>query len=294
MQGMIICSEYSLAADEQLFGTTKQIDRWFLIEHRERWERDPINSLRAEARSAVAGLQLKFPRSRFGLIRQSARKSGRLTGFLALSRESHASLYSFEIDRLEDLTASRFGIGMERRKRPLFLVCTHGIHDRCCAKLGNALYDAMSEIGGEDVWQVSHVGGCRFAPNVVCLPDGVVYGRVPVGDCARVINSHRSGRIECDRLRGRACYAKPVQAAEYFLRTAQRFERLDDLRLAHAEETTGFEWRVIFDAAHSERYEVRVAVDDACAATFKSCSAAEPEPRQRFQLIDCKRLKTEG
>jgi hypothetical protein len=294
LQDMMFCSEYSRAAEEQLFGTAKPVDVWFLIEHRGRWERDVTQSLPEETRPVVDALHAKFPRSRFGLIQQAGLNSGPLTGFVAISRESDPSLYRFEIDRLEDLTSiditgdiPSLGAGMERREQPLFLVCTHGVHDRCCAKFGNALYQAMAGVAGRNVWQVSHVGGCRFAPNLVCLPDGIVYGRLRETDCSRIVESYRRGLIECSHLRGRSCYSNPVQAAEYFLRTARQLERLDDFQLAHAEETGHFEWRVAFHATGSEeRYEVRLASEDAPAATFKSCSAGEPAPRQRFQLID--------
>ena len=149
----------------------------------------------------------------------------------------------------------------------------------------------MANVAGRDVWQVSHVGGCRFAPNVVCLPDGVVYGRVQEADCAGIVDSYRRGLIECRHLRGRSCYPQPVQAAEYFLRTARQLDRLDELRLAHTEEADTkeagrLEWRVGFRATRSEEsYEVCLASEDAQAATFKSCSAAAPAPRQRFQLL---------
>ena len=58
------------------------------------------------------------------------------------------------------------------------LVCTHGSHDICCASIGYPIYDALRnryarELNGSlRVWRVSHLGGHRFAPNLVDLPEG--------------------------------------------------------------------------------------------------------------------------
>lgn len=65
----------------------------------------------------------------------------------------------------------------------LLLCCTHGKVDRCCAKFGNAAYKAIcsenERLGyGFDVWECSHVGGCRLAANVLALPSIRKYGRV--------------------------------------------------------------------------------------------------------------------
>ncbi len=63
-----------------------------------------------------------------------------------------------------------------------FFVCTHGSHDKCCSRYGYPFFRqgvAMVEkLGLEDVgfWQVSHIGGHRFAPTLISLPDGRYYG----------------------------------------------------------------------------------------------------------------------
>lgn len=65
----------------------------------------------------------------------------------------------------------------------LLLCCTHGKVDRCCAKFGNAAYQAIcaetkAQGYGFDVWECSHVGGCRLAANILSLPSIRMYGRV--------------------------------------------------------------------------------------------------------------------
>ncbi len=64
------------------------------------------------------------------------------------------------------------------------LVCTHGSHDVCCGKFGHPVYDELRQgyaAGSEGqlrVWRTSHMGGHRFAPNLIDLPEGRYWGRL--------------------------------------------------------------------------------------------------------------------
>ncbi len=57
------------------------------------------------------------------------------------------------------------------------LLCTHGTRDRCCAKLGGALYRELSECLPDRVrlWRTSHTGGHRFAPTGISFPEGLMW-----------------------------------------------------------------------------------------------------------------------
>ena len=67
----------------------------------------------------------------------------------------------------------------ERVDHPLLLVCVHGRRDRCCARYGAAVFTrACERAGTEAVWQCTHVGGDRFAGNLVCLPEGLYFGHL--------------------------------------------------------------------------------------------------------------------
>ena len=64
------------------------------------------------------------------------------------------------------------------------LVCTHGSRDVCCSRFGYPIseelrrrYTTGSE-GGLRVWRTSHLGGHRFAPNLMDLPEGRYWGRL--------------------------------------------------------------------------------------------------------------------
>jgi hypothetical protein len=237
--GVTWCADYSRAAEEQLCGTAKPVDLWFLVEYRGRWEREAEATLPQSVHGYLATLQFSFPRLRIALIRKPERNTGPLAVFVAFSRETGSRLYAFEIASHEELGSIdveqfRLGSASHLTTKRLLAVCTHGTHDRCCAKYGSAMYETFRRFGPEDVWQISHVGGCRFAPNVVCLPHGVVYGHLREADCAPVAAAYRGGKLYPQLLRGRSCYDKPVQAAEFFLRTSLQIDGLDDLSLSGA------------------------------------------------------------
>ncbi|HET7691080.1 MAG TPA: sucrase ferredoxin [Nocardioidaceae bacterium] len=120
----------------------------------------------------------------------------------------------------------------------LYLVCTHGRHDACCAELGRPLWQALADTAPEETWQVSHIGGDRFAANVLVLPDGLYYGRLSSADARRLVAADRAGRVDLAHLRGRCRYPFAAQAAEVFLRTELRETRADALELVTCTDRT--------------------------------------------------------
>ncbi len=284
---MNFCAEYSRASQEQLFGTAKRVNLWLLIEHSGRWEKEAAQSLPPEARTWYEQLRSRFPKMRLALIRQDRPTAPPLSGFLAAACERVPRLFSFSFHSHHELPSLDLDqiLAGPPSHRQLFLVCTHGTHDRCCAKFGNSLFDAMQSVAGGDAWRVSHVGGCRFAPNVVVLPEGIVYGRVEAADCEMIRQASRTARVIPRLLRGRSSYDHPAQAAEYFLR--MEFPDIPDVELRSSRESRN-EWICDFDRGDA-RFTVRLTFEDAGVSTFKSCSAADPCPRGGYRLISCTR-----
>ena len=101
---------------------------------------------------------------------------------------------------------------------PVFLVCTHAKRNVCCARIGLPLARALAEILPDRVWETSHVGGDRYAANLVCLPHGIFYGSMSQAAAIAAANAYRSGEVILGRLRGRAGIPEPLQAVEHFAR----------------------------------------------------------------------------
>jgi hypothetical protein len=279
------CAEYSRTAGEELAGTVKPVDLWLLVEFRGRWGQEAITVFPEMVQLRIGSLRSRIPKMRLALIRQPDRTQGPLSVFWAFSHEHKSQLYRSHFTNYEDLRFDAEKADGEIADK-LFAVCTHGTHDLCCAQFGNKLYPELRVIG-ENVWQISHIGGCRFAPNVVCLPHGIVYGRVESVDCGAIISNYRQGSLLLPKLRGRSCYPKPVQAAEHFLRTEKKLTDIDELSLSRASETPPGHWSVTFSSRHSTRYHVSLSVEGGQTETYKSCSATEPLPRERFRLNHC-------
>jgi len=92
-------------------------------------------------------------------------------------------------------------------------VCTHGVHDVCCALRGRPVAAAVASRWPDLVWECSHIGGDRFASNIVVLPDGFYYGNLDPDSALATVDAHIAGVVRPEYLRGMARHLPPVQAA---------------------------------------------------------------------------------
>lgn len=114
---------------------------------------------------------------------------------------------------------------------PVFGVCTHGRHDACCAERGRPVAAALTASHPAETWEISHMGGDRFAANMLVLPEGLYYGRMEPGSATEVASLHEQGRVDISRLRGRSSLPMAVQYAEIALRRHLEEDGLDALPL---------------------------------------------------------------
>ncbi|MFM8353326.1 MAG: sucrase ferredoxin, partial [Gammaproteobacteria bacterium] len=114
-------------------------------------------------------------------------------------------------------SASGGASGATRAVEPHYFVCTNGQRDVCCARFGLPVYAALRERVGDRVWQVTHLCGHRFAPNVLVLPQQVLYGRVHPARVDAFVDTVEAGGLAVPELRGRTALPPAAQAAEAFL-----------------------------------------------------------------------------
>jgi hypothetical protein len=183
------------------------------------------------------------------------------------------------------VAGERPGFG-EEATEPVYLACTNGRHDRCCATYGRPLALALRASHGDLVWESSHVGGDRFAGNLVCLPDGHYFGRVGPGDAERVVGLHRKGTIDLDFWRG-CCVDPPVvQAAEWFARRRAGLAGVGDLVLDGRDRLEGGVDAVRFRRASGGRLRVVVRVTRDADPRPLTCHSARAEPPLSFTLLE--------
>jgi hypothetical protein len=286
-----LCADVSSASAEPLAATASRIDHWILVEYRGLWTRDVLGQsllsaeLKAHLRDQLAGL----PHSRLLFVKKPDRRPDpRRTLFFGCSRQGEERFYRLEFERYEDLRSLDFvaalrdtGLPGVPVEHPLFVVCTHGKRDRCCAKYGQQLYDRLcAETEPTWVWQATHVGGDRFAGNVVCLPQGLYFGRVGVEDVGPLLEDYRAGRIWLDGYRGRAFHTFPVQAAERLVREETGLVGIDEVAFEGLERV-GEGWSVRLGAG-GEVHEIEVVSELSDEPVYLTCGSVTPQLARRY------------
>jgi len=277
------CSDLSRENGEPLGATASTIDHWLLVEYRGLWG---PNALRASGLSDQVKQSLREqvharPRSRLLFVRRPDRR-GRagLRAYAATSREGEESLRCVSLESYEDLRTIDLAGAGEPLEHPLFLVCTHGKHDPCCARRGRPLFETLAEqVEEEAVWQTTHIGGDRFAGNLLCLSRGVYYGRVGRKDAGRVLDAHLDDTIDLERYRGRSCYSFAAQAAERDVRERTGLLGLDDLRLVSDDGS-----RIAFADREGRVHEREVSLELG-PQDYLTCTAHELHRPRRYVVV---------
>jgi Sucrase/ferredoxin-like len=184
-----------------------------------------------------------------------------------------------ELPDLLDVPVADFGAPLADR---ILLVCTNGKRDACCALRGRALMTALAADHGERTWECTHLGGHRFAANLVCLPDGIVYGRVAPTDGPRLADAYVAGRLDPALLRGRSAWPAPAQVAEQALRHSRGLFGLDDVALVEAAIDGDRASVVLAAAGQMHRYDL---VAERGEPRPISCRATESERPIHWRLV---------
>lgn len=288
------CADLSRASEEPLGATASRIDNWILVEYRGAWRRDLLDgSLLSPRLKEHLREQLELLRpARLLFVKQPERRaeSGRRV-LLASTTPGAERLLGLEVEHADDLRDVDLAGTLRGRDEPfhpvadpVLVVCTHGKRDRCCARYGGPLYDALRAAAPPgEVWQSTHVGGDRFAGNVVALPQGTFHGRVAPDDVRGLLKAMARGRVDLDRYRGRSAYSFAAQAAERALRASEGLLGLDDLVLLGSEHREGETWRVRFRTPDGATHQLDV-VAELVDPELLTCDAAEPRRPRRFRV----------
>ncbi|WP_460668181.1 sucrase ferredoxin [Kocuria himachalensis] len=200
-------------------GTAPRGVVWVLIEYRGAWPVNGFDGLDLEPETkALVFSAAQAARARVLLVRRHGRRSREGTSRWAVLRQDSSGVdrqHWGTWRRDEDLAeiATALGVPGETGHPPVLLVCAHGQHDPCCAVRGRPVGRALSERWPGLVWECSHVGGDRFAANVVVAPDGVYYGGLDAESAVTTIEEHLAGRVHAEHLRGYTDLFPPQQAA---------------------------------------------------------------------------------
>ncbi|MBW4642717.1 MAG: sucrase ferredoxin [Goleter apudmare HA4340-LM2] len=224
------CAEESCQANEDPIGTGLNRQYYILIEFPTPWTSHPLDSRRItdklqDLKSAIdeaeCSLMLLF------IYNSNYYKIGQTRLIIYYQTVGLTSGYSKKEYILSDINDAVPIIEKYIRNEPLeessetntqtrdFLVCTHGSHDKCCAKYGIPFYRQAVAIlenlslSHVRVWQSSHFGGHRFAPTMLNLPDGRYYARLDQQSFTDILT--RTGDIQCLKNVYRGCGTLPWQ-----------------------------------------------------------------------------------
>lgn len=186
-----LCSLAWDDVDVPVWGTAKSARVIVAVEVAGAWGRDPVKETGLRAPSGVT-LYVMRAVGRHAQTPSHARVfvSG---GFgdepWIVDGSLTAAELSVFLDGPVDDPARWEDFGLARRDEPVLLVCTNGKRDTCCAVRARPVALAAHEVAPDNVWEVSHIGGHRFAPTAIHLPSGQTFGRLEDGGACAVASA---------------------------------------------------------------------------------------------------------
>lgn len=285
------CADAARDRHDPLVGTAPVSQTYLLIEHTGPWRFDALTGagwstgVVAELTSAV-----RASRGRLLLVRRPGRR-GRGTSLswavVRVGVGSRWGSWQHESDLLAAADALRTADALtatNTSRDPVLLVCAHGVHDACCAIRGRPVAAALAGRWPRQTWECSHVGGDRFAANVVVLPDGTYYGGLDVDVAPDVVGEHLTGQVAADYLRGSVRWPPVAQAA-----VAELHRRLgplgaDDLEAERWRRHDAGRWSVEVRSVDGRRLLVDVVAEQRTPAVL-TCAATRPTWATTYRVV---------
>lgn len=259
------CSQSSRDDAEPLIGTAPTDTRFLFVEHAGPWGRAAVEESRLpqDVRAHLTGAE----GVRVQLIRRHGGGAGPGVRVFAAAADPAAvdgrarveSAVLDEPDALVDLDLAGFvstgTLGLPSYDEELWLVCTNGRRDLCCADLGRTATAALAARWPQGTWETTHLGGHRFAATLLALPSLVTLGRLLPHEAVTVCTDVAEGRVPLDHVRGRAGWPPVAQVADHHVRRELGLEPIEAIRLVAAAgadvtlSVAGEDWRVTVTAA---------------------------------------------
>lgn len=286
------CSAESVARGEPVYATASLVSAWLLIEQPGAWGPDALTEskfpvdIAAELQRRASGVRILLIRRRTGsdggpvYFKAHSGDHGRNPALVSAPMPDPSVL--LDVD-LAALAGGDTGPG-DPVEHPVFLVCTHGRHDICCADNGRPLYRELSETWPDTTWEVSHLGGDRFAGNMLVLPRGDYFGRVEPHHGVPLVSEYHAGRLDLARYRGRSTRPRLVQAAEHFVRESTGLSGFDDLTVRTYRRPPHRDQAEVEFETPSGLIRVEVVARELPEAVMLTCRAPRPDYPVEYEL----------
>jgi hypothetical protein len=224
----IRCSDRSRAAALSPIGTAGSNDGFLLVEIPLPWPRDigksdlgaelgPIlGPLRYRLQAVVPSDPAAPPEERRVILHARPPGEAAFSGYRRFESPIGSSLVETVRARV---SAAALASGADLESPAVdVLVCSHGTRDSCCGRRGAGLavgLAATDALDGVNLWRTSHLGGHRFAPTFLYLPDGTSWGYADLDLVTEVVRRTGDFTEVADHYRGCTGLEGPqVQAIE--------------------------------------------------------------------------------
>jgi hypothetical protein len=228
------CAAASLLDREPMAGTAPTEAAWLFVEYAGAWGRQAVADSRLpegvrEFLDGIEGVRVQLIRRHGGVsgpgVRVLAAHLGDANRVWTTVLDDVAELVNLDVAGL----AAGADLGLARYDGPLWLVCTNGRRDLCCAERGRPIASALAGRWPEATWETTHLGGHRFSGTLLALPSGVTLGRLDVDSAVHACADLEAGLFPVEHGRGRAGFAPRAQVAELHLRRELGLEKLDQV-----------------------------------------------------------------
>lgn len=290
------CCVISRVRKEPMMASVKPVENWLLLQYQGAMGSQALaeSDIPTEVQKHLNEVIASGPKVRLLLIKSQQDIPGQTIKLISVNSseadpfyiqhelESYEQLLDMPLDLLISDSKSRDHV---IQRSPIFLVCTNGRRDPCCARNGLPVFNTLNGLAPAKVWRSSHVGGHRFAANVLQFPQGIYYGRMTPDDAESLLRAGSEGELLLDHYRGRACYEKYVQAAEAHLRLKTGRMGFEDFRLETGEERGEDHWRVKFVEDNGTKHILDLEVVRSDTLDYVSCRDDKKAPIVSYRLL---------
>jgi hypothetical protein len=304
------CAELSSQANEDPIGTASTHRSYVLVESPPPWAARATDSnfvpdnLKTLIQATTGSVQFLFFAGDRSQPRQPIRillfnqADGLTNGYV--SHRLQVQTMTDVAPVVRDWLAGQLQTATVTDGRDLF-VCTHGSHDKCCAKYGYPFYRRATAIAAASgladirIWQVSHIGGHRFAPTLIDFPEGRYYGGLDPTSFTAILHRTGDSRVLDRVYRGWGRLPRPAQILERELIRRHGwdwFQYKVDSQVQPGEDERGTHVRLICQTANGQRlvYTADIVEDESKAVYLPGSCGAQVS---KFSKYSVENLRTD-
>ena len=141
------------------------------------------------------------------------------------------------------------------------------------------------ELTGQ-IYECSHLGGHRFAPTALLLPNGYMYGRLDLAKTQEVLDAAWNGGVAASYLRGRTSFPQWAQVAEIAVRQQEEITSAEALDVVVVRQSRPLAAAITKQLVDADSIEVRhrdgrawsVELEESDVSPRPTSCGADPKP----------------